>query len=314
MILDLLKRLPGALGRYVFYRTRRLLAMRTPSNPVQKAATTGLPGNSKGLDEAYLTTASWPVYRKTSVPPELSNDPLFQLWAKTRGGTKWSHYFSVYREVFGHLTDLPLRILEIGVYQGASLDLWKKYFTHPETIIVGIDIEPACARLDSLSAGKRVRIGSQTDLAFLTAVVREFGPFDLIIDDGSHRTSDVIQSFNHLFSSGLKDSGIYFVEDLHAGYWSDWRNTERTFLDVCLELVEIMHTHYKIAGPETLFAASPPDHIIEVIDVPRITTMIREIRFFDSMVAIHKAQNDYVPFAIWMDNQRGIDWVTSQLP
>jgi hypothetical protein len=110
-----------------------------------------------------------------------------------------------------------------------------------------------------------------------------------------------VASFNHLFSSGLKDSGIYFVEDLHAGYWPTWRNSQYTFLDVCKELVEIMHAHYATTGPNDLLVDKPSDQEISAIDVPRLTTMIKEIRFFDSIVAIYKTRSKYAPFLVRRD-------------
>lgn len=301
MIVDLLKQLAVAFGRYVAFHVRRILGFSKRINPEKASNSQCARGSGVGLDATYLERVPWPVFRDDSVPLAVSSDPLYRLWSKTPGGQKWSQYFSVYREIFAPLVQSPVRLLEIGVYQGASLDLWKKYFAHPETVIVGIDIEPSCARFDSPDEGKRVRIGSQADSSFLHAVVQEFGPFDLIIDDGSHRTGDVIASFNHLFSSGLKDSGIYFVEDLHAGYWPSWRNSQYTFLDVCKELVEIMHAHYAATGPNDLLVDKPSDQEISAIDVPRLTTMIKEIRFFDSIVAIYKTRSKYAPFLVRRD-------------
>jgi hypothetical protein len=314
MIGDLLKQLPAALGRYVLYHGGRLLGVDKSPDSATAANSSAIADGSVVLDKSYIRTVSWPTYRGDSVPPALSSDPLFQIWVKTSGGQKWSQYFAVYREVLGHLAASPLRILEIGVYRGASLDLWKGYFKHPETVIVGVDIEPSCARFDSPEAGKRVRIGNQADPRFLEAVVEEFGPFDLIIDDGSHRSGDQIASFNFLFSFGLKDPGIYLVEDLHASYWAAWRNSEYTFLDLCKALVEQLHAHYKRAGPDKLFVTRPSDHPMVAIDVPRITTMIREIRFFDSIVAIYKAQGEHAPFNIRMDNQEGAEWAAGRFP
>jgi len=249
-----------------------------------------------GLDAQYLRPYRWPSYREDVVPEELSSDPLYQLWTGTSGGHKWTQYFAVYRDVFGSLTSRPMRILEIGVLNGAGLRLWRRYFSHPDTVVVGIDIEPGCARFDSPTEGIRVRIGSQADPKFLQKIIEEFGPFDLIIDDGSHRSSHMITSFNCLFAEGLNESGIYFVEDLHANYWPRWRDTRQSFLDVCKELVEHMHAHYQQGSPELFLVASASHQSMAALEVPIITTMIREIRFFDSIVAIYKTRRKYIPY------------------
>ena len=229
-------------------------------------------------------------------PRELSEDALYQLWRSTAGGHKWSHYFAVYEAVFAARRTSPLRVLEIGVHHGAGLQLWRRYFAHPETLIVGIDISADCRRYDAPASGIRVRIGSQSDPAFLAAVVAEFGPFDLIIDDGSHHTTDQIASFNQLFGAGLTDQGIYLVEDLHANYWLPWRDSANSFIDLCKLLVERMHEHYRRTSHAVFFPQQRSRVDLAAIDVPAITPMLGEIRFFDSIVAIHKRQRRHVPY------------------
>ena len=298
------KQLVVALARFVRFQTARILRLNGPKASVAPNA----PGESTpadhtidalndqiGLDAQYLRPYQWPCYREDVVPEELSSDPLYQLWTGTSGGHKWTQYFAVYRDVFGSLTSRPMRILEIGVLNGAGLRLWRRYFSHPDTVVVGIDIEPGCAQFDSPNEGIRVRIGSQADPRFLQQLIKEFGPFDLIIDDGSHRSSHMIASFNCLFAEGLKESGIYFVEDLHANYWPAWRDTRRSFLDVCKELVEHMHAHYQQASPSLFLVAKASHQSMAALEVPIITTMIREIRFFDSIVAIYKTRRQYIP-------------------
>jgi hypothetical protein len=305
MLGGVLKQLVVALGQNVRFHGARILRLNKPkasgspnapedSMPAER--TIDALNDQAGLDAQYMRPYRWPAYREDVVPEELSSDPLYQLWTETSGGHKWTQYFSVYRDVFGPLTARPMRILEIGVLNGAGLRLWKRFFSNPDTVVVGIDILPGCARFDSPNEGIRVRIGSQADPKFLQEIIKEFGPFDLIIDDGSHRSSHMIASFNCLFGVGLKDSGIYFVEDLHANYWPAWRDTTRSFLDVCKELVEHMHAHYQRASPEMFMVAKASDQSMAALEVPIITTMIREIRFFDSMVAIYKTRRQYVPY------------------
>jgi hypothetical protein len=258
--------------------------------------------NDVGLDPAYERLVRWPSYRKNIPAEEIASDSLYRLWATTSHGHKWSHYFAVYQSVFGPRRAEPMRILEIGVLEGSSLRLWKRYFTHPDTIIVGIDIQPGCIQFDAPADGIRVRIGSQADGAFLKRVVQEFGPFDLIIDDGSHQSSHIIASFNHLFSEGLKSSGIYFVEDLHANYWHPWRDSRKSFLDMCKELLEHMHAHYRSAPPAAFLVDKPSDQPMAALEVPLITTMIKEIRVFDSIVAIYKTDREHIPYYLRSEN------------
>jgi SAM-dependent methyltransferase len=320
MIGGLMKQLVRGLGRFVWYHTTRIfhreqgaesavsvapqvlpatsVSPATPVEPPEPATRARIDAlnNQVGLDPKYEQLVQWRSYRKNVPPQEILSDTLYQSWITMPGGHKWSHYFAIYQAVFGPRRAEPLRILEIGVLGGASLRLWKRYFTHPGTLIVGIDILPECIKFDAPADGIRVRIGNQTDARFLKRVVEEFGPFDLIIDDGSHHSSHIIASFNHLYADGLKESGIYFVEDLHANYWHPWRDSRRSFLDMCKELLEHMHAHYQRAAPQAFLINKPSDQPMAALEVPLITTMIKEIRFFDSIVAIHKTHREYIPY------------------
>ena len=56
--------------------------------------------------------------------------------------TKWKHYFPIYEKHFEPIRNKPIKILEIGILNGGSLEMWRYYF--PEATIVGIDINPVC--------------------------------------------------------------------------------------------------------------------------------------------------------------------------
>ena len=128
--------------------------------------------------------------------------------------TKWKHYFPIYEKHFEPIRNKPIKILEIGILNGGSLEMWRYYF--PEATIVGIDINPLCKEHEQ--EGINIRIGDQTDEKFLQSLIDEFGTFDLIIDDGSHHVAHVNKTFQFLFPK-LADEGIYFIEDTHAAYW-----------------------------------------------------------------------------------------------
>jgi hypothetical protein len=196
---------------------------------------------------------------------------------------KWVHYLEIYerhlaafRDGFplGDGTRRPLRLLEIGVSQGGSLQLWRKYFG-PEATIFGIDVDPRCAALDEPET--RVRIGSQADAAFLNAVVEEMGGVDVVIDDGSHRAQHQRASFDALFPA-LSFGGLYIAEDLHTSYWAlDFTGGYRrpgTFIEVSKSLVDGMHAWYH--------------HWPISRRARRAQTDIFSVCFYDSVVVIEK--------------------------
>lgn len=103
--------------------------------------------------------------------PAMSTSELGRLFFQHKGRSiwKWVHYLDLYDKHFAPFKG-PVRFLEIGVWKGGSLELWRKFFG-PKATIYGIDIDPACAEL--VDKPNRVRIGRQGDASFLQSVVRE---------------------------------------------------------------------------------------------------------------------------------------------
>jgi hypothetical protein len=115
-----------------------------------------------------------------------------------------------YTEVYQYYIrrDVKRVLLEIGVWKGDSIKMWKEY--NPELIVHGIDIAPLCTDCEN------VHVGNQSDGIFLLGVLGKIiQPIHYIIDDGSHRHEDIVSSFMHLYPN-LVDEGHYFIEDLHA--------------------------------------------------------------------------------------------------
>ena len=106
----------------------------------------------------------------------------------------------------------------------------------------------------------------------------------------------MIASFNHLFADGLSDDGIYVVEDTHSNYWQWGRDTETSFVDLAKHMVDLMHHHYTIGVDELCFRLGSDDRI-QGFEVPRLTSLIREVRFLDSMVVLFKDANRAVPIS-----------------
>jgi len=124
-----------------------------------------------------------------------------------RGAFGPLNYTPFYESLFEGRRDEPLRVLEIGVAEGASLRMWREYF--PNAIIYGIDVRPV-----EQVPGCFVLHGSQSDRKFLRDV-GGIGFFDIVIDDGSHLFLDQLVSFEVLFKY-MKSGGLYCVEDLQA--------------------------------------------------------------------------------------------------
>jgi len=137
------------------------------------------------------------------------------------------------------LRDEQITLLEIGVFRGESLRMWRDYF--PLGRIYGVDIDADAMQHEDERI--RVFIGSQSDDAFLDNVIAESGEPDIIIDDGSHLASDQIGSLLHLWPH-LKPGGYYIVEDTHTSYLSDYHMALRqpgTTIELLKNVVDDVH-------------------------------------------------------------------------
>ena len=186
---------------------------------------------------------------------------------------KWHHYLEAYDRHLGRFRGRDVRVLEIGINYGGSLQIWKSYFGE-RAIIHGIDIDPDCARV----AEERVvtHIGDQADADFLRRVVREMGRVDVVIDDGGHESAPQIATFEALYPL-LDPNGVYVCEDTRTSYWSEFGGGYRkpgTFIEYAKALVEPLHVWYF------------EDDVIARDETFARTTL--GIFFYDSMVVLEK--------------------------
>ena len=167
---------------------------------------------------------------------------LLGIFASNKGQSvhKWHHYLPLYERYFSSFRNSPVRLLEIGVFRGGSLQMWRKYFGDSATIF-GIDTDPACASYDGQAA--QVRIGSQDDPDFLRRVVDEMGGVDIVLDDGSHQTKHQVESFKCLFPR-MSQGGVYMVEDLHTSFWRGYGGgygRRSNFFGFSADMINDMH-------------------------------------------------------------------------
>lgn len=184
---------------------------------------------------------------------------------------KWLHYLEIYDRVFGRFVGLPIRFLEIGVFRGGSMRLWREFFGSEATIF-GVDLNPECAAYDGIAG--QVRIGSQDDPEFLRRVVEEMGGVDIVLDDGSHFCHHQRTSFDTLFPL-LNDGGVYAAEDLHTSYWPNFGGgvrREGSFIEFLKGKVDDMHQQYLPDGVNTSEALAP----------------IQSVQFYDSIAIVEK--------------------------
>lgn len=154
------------------------------------------------------------------------------------GTDKVNHGFcDIYDDIFGSIRNEVVNILEIGVYFGASIMMWKEYF--PNGTIYGMDTfeglqgngnkfenakkfydEWEINKIDSnLSDRIELYVNDQSKeesiMSFVNKMKKKGIMFDIILDDGSHLMRDQQISLGYLFEL-VKPGGYYVIEDVHT--------------------------------------------------------------------------------------------------
>jgi len=186
---------------------------------------------------------------------------------------KMDHYLDIYDKLLRDWQRRDVSFLEIGVYKGGSIRMWRDFWG-PKSTVTFLDIDPACAALQL--DGTKVEIGDQTDTAFLKRIAETYGPFDMIVDDGGHKMDHQNVSFRELWPH-LKDRGLYIVEDTHTSYWPGFGGgykAPQSFIEKCKNLVDYMHSWY--TDQDDIF----PFHAA--------ARQVHSVQFYDSLVVIEK--------------------------
>lgn len=205
---------------------------------------------------------------------ESSMNPLEQFFfcGKHNKMTKWCHYFEVYHRHFERFRHKPVTILEIGVWGGGSLQMWKDYFG-TECNIIGIDIMEECKNYEEERI--KIYIGSQEDREFLRKVKDENPGIDIIIDDGGHTMNQQIATFEELYPH-LAEDGVYLCEDLMTSYWQKYGGGYKkpgTFIEYSKNFIDALNARYSLSTD---------------LKIDSLTSSIRSVHYYDSMIVLEK--------------------------
>ena len=186
---------------------------------------------------------------------------------------KWLHYFDVYERHFERFRNRPVRVLEIGVSHGGSLQMWKDYFG-PDARIYGVDINPDCKSLEEDRV--QIYVGDQADRGFLRSLAQKIPRVDILIDDGGHTMVQQIATFEELYRH-VADDGVYLCEDLHTSYWPRFGGGIRnpgSFIEYSKRLVDQLNAWHT------------PD--AEAFEIDDLTLSTYSIHYYDSMLVLEK--------------------------
>lgn len=187
---------------------------------------------------------------------------------------KWQHYFDVYERHFERFKNKEVVILEIGVSQGGSLQMWKDYFGS-KCKIYGVDVDPQCKQLEEENI--QIFIGSQSDKNFLRKVKSSIPKIDILIDDGGHTMKQQIVTFEEMYSH-VKENGVYLCEDCHTSYWSSYGGgyqRKNSFIEYSKNWIDYINAYHSRTSR---------------LRINEVTQTAKSICYYDSIVVIEKGQ------------------------
>ena len=193
----------------------------------------------------------------------------FDLFIESdKWSTKWEKYFDVYDNIFERFKKKKITFVEVGILDGASLEIWKKYF-HPDSRIIGIDYNPECKKFEK--NGIEIFIGDQSSEKFWDDFYNKIGKVDILLDDGGH--TNMQQTITTIKSiPNINDDGILMVEDTHTSYMTEFGNPNKySFINFTKKLIDDVNFKYPKLGNFNL----------------SLNAYIYSIQYYESFVIFH---------------------------
>ncbi len=230
-----------------------------------------------------------PCERSTRKP--MTQKTLTQLYASHTGkvSDKWSSYLVEYDRLFNPYRHKPINLLEIGIQNGGSIEIWAKYFEKAQTII-GCDINPDCESLRYDDPRISIVVGDANATKTYQKITKINTGFDLIIDDGSHTSGDIIQTFDKYFPQ-IKEDGLFVAEDLHCSYWKNYEgglfnpHSSISFFKLLADIIN--HEHWGVdKKTQQLIAGFNKKYHTTL--TPELLEQVHSIKFINSICVVRK--------------------------
>jgi len=203
---------------------------------------------------------------------------------------KWEIYLEEYDRILESYREKPVRLLEIGIQNGGSLEIWANYFRNAARII-GCDINPACLKLSYTDPRIDVIVGDASTPDAHTSIITKSPEFDVVIEDGSHLSGDVIRSFCLYFPS-LAQGGTFIAEDLHCSYWSTFEGglfhpySSISFFKLLADVTNFDHWGIDAPDRSTILSGILTYYGCRIS--PNVLAEIRSVEFINSICVVRK--------------------------
>ena len=156
--------------------------------------------------------------------------------------SKHKNYFQIYDTLFSKYRNKKITFVEIGIFSGGSLFMWRNFFGRKAKII-GIELNPEAKKFEKY--GFKIEIGNQSSKEFWKKFFLKYGKVDIILDDGGHTNYQQIITANNCIPK-IKDDGMLVVEDVHTSYMKKkWYNPSKySFINFSKKLIDDINSRF----------------------------------------------------------------------
>ena len=153
---------------------------------------------------------------------------------------KWSNYFDIYENVLSKFVGKNITIVEIGIGNGGSLFMWRKFLGKGAKII-GIELNPEAKKFEKY--GFKIFVGDQSDPLFWRKFYKKNGKIDILIDDGGHTNLQQITTLMETIEN-INKGGVILIEDTHTSFmnYKGFKNpSKNSFINFSFNIIENLH-------------------------------------------------------------------------
>lgn len=181
---------------------------------------------------------------------------------------KHASYFQVYEELLSKYRNRKFTFVEVGIFDGGSLFMWRSFFG-PEARIIGIDLNPEAKKWEK--DGFEIYIGSQSNTDFWDEFFASVGDIDVLLDDGGHTNEQQIIT-TYKCVPHIRNGGMLIVEDTHSSYMKEYGNPSKySFINYSKKLIDSINSRF---------------HCVNVSENP-LKNAIYSMNIFDSIICFN---------------------------
>ena len=199
----------------------------------------------------------------------MNNEKLADIFFSTpKLSIKNDTYFDAYEFIFNSYIGKPITFIEVGVFNGGSLQMWREYFGE-QARIIGVDFNPIARELEK--DGFEIYIGNQESSEFWLELKNKVGYVDIILDDGGHKNGQQIATLYNGVEL-IRDGGVIVIEDTHTSYFRRFGNPSPfSFISYSKKIIDVINSRFEYVKSKR----------------SRFYDCVWSVNFFESIVAFY---------------------------